>query len=70
VNVFEVLVFVLAVRMFGVSALTICFGLASGNYTFDGSAFYVLFQKVSVCGVNVWGVGFDFGFTFKVRLRV
>jgi len=26
-------------------ALTTCLGFASRDYTFDGSAFYVLFQK-------------------------
>jgi len=35
-----------AVRMFGGSSLTISFGLASRDYTFDMSAFYALFQKV------------------------
>jgi len=32
--------------------------LASRDYTFDGSAFYVLFQNVS-------GIGLGFGFTFR-----
>ena len=37
-----------AVRLFDGSSLTISFGLASREYTFDMSAFQVLFQKVSV----------------------
>jgi len=35
-----------AVRLFGSSALTISFGSACRGYTFDRSAFNVLFQKV------------------------
>jgi len=35
-----------AVRVFINSAPSICFGLVGRDYTFDGSAFYVLFQKV------------------------
>jgi len=35
-----------AVRLFVGSALTISFGLACRGYTFDRSAFDVLFQKV------------------------
>jgi len=35
----------------GGSALTFCFGFAVvRDYTFDGNAFYVLFQKVSGLG--------------------
>ena len=46
VNIVEWLVSMPAVRMFGGSSLTISFGLASRDYTFDMSAFYALFQKV------------------------
>jgi len=35
-----------AVGLFVSSALTISLGLACRDYTFDGSAFNVLFQKV------------------------
>ena len=43
-----------AVRVFSGSACTICYGLAGRDYTFDGSAFYVLFQKLP-------GLGFTLG---------
>jgi len=46
VNIVEWLVSVPAVRLFVDSALTISFPLASRGYTFDRSAFNVLFQKV------------------------
>ena len=48
-----------AVRLFVGSALTISFGLACRRYTFDRSAFNVLFQKVSALG---WGCMFKFQF--------
>ena len=40
-NIFEWLVSMPAVRGFGGSSLTISFGLASRDYTFDRSTFYV-----------------------------
>jgi len=46
-----------AVRVFSSSAINICFGLAGRDHTFDGSAFYTLFQKVS---------GLGLGLTFRV----
>jgi len=46
VNIVGWLVSIPAVRMFLDSALTISFGLACRGYTFDRSAFNVLFQKV------------------------
>ena len=45
-TVVEWLVSMLAVRLFVGSALTISFSLACRGYTFDRSAFNVLFQKV------------------------
>ena len=44
-NIVEWFVSMPAVRMFDGSFLTISFGLASRDYTFDMSALYVLFQK-------------------------
>jgi len=46
VNIVEWFVSMPAVRLFVGSALTISFGLACKGYTFDRSAFNVLFQKV------------------------
>ena len=46
VNIVEWLVSMPAVRLFVGSALSISFGLACRGYTFDRSAFNVLFQKV------------------------
>jgi len=46
VNVVERLVSMPAVRFFVGSVLTISFGLACRSYTFDRSAFNVLFQNV------------------------
>jgi len=46
VTIVEWLVSMPAVRLFARSALTISFGLACRGYTFDRSAFNVLFQKV------------------------
>ena len=46
VNIFECLVSMPAVRLFVGDALTIVFGLACRGYTFDRSAFNVLFQNV------------------------
>ena len=46
VNVVEWLVSMPAVRVFVGSALTLSFDLACRDYTFDRSAFYVLFQNV------------------------
>jgi len=46
VNIVEWLVSLPAVRVFVGSSLTISFGFASGDYTFDMSVFQVLFQKV------------------------
>jgi len=46
VNTVEWLVCMAVVRLFFGSALTISFGLACRGYTFDTSAFNVLFQKV------------------------
>ena len=46
VNTVEWLVCMAVVRLFVGSALTISFGLACKGYTFDRSAFNVLFQKV------------------------
>jgi len=45
VNIVEWLVPMLAVRLFVGSAITISFGLACRGYTFNRSAFDVLFQK-------------------------
>jgi len=53
------LVSVPAVRVFSGSGLATCFDLASRGYTFVGSAFCVLFQKVS---------GLSLVLTFKVRV--
>jgi len=46
VNTVEWFVSMPAVRLFVGSALTITFGLACRGYTFDRSAFNILFQKV------------------------
>ena len=46
VNIVECLVSVPAVRLFIGSVLTISFGLACRNYTFNRSAFNVVFQNV------------------------
>jgi len=46
VNIVEWLVSTTAVRAFVGSDLTLFLGLASRGYTFDRSAFYVLFQNV------------------------
>jgi len=46
VNIVEWLVSMPDVRLFVGSALTNSFGLACRGYTFDRSAFNVLFQKV------------------------
>jgi len=46
----ECLMSMSAVRVFINFAPSRCFGLVSRDYTFDGSAFYVLFQKVSGLG--------------------
>jgi len=46
VNTVEWLVCMSVMRLFVGSALTITFGLACRGYTFDRSAFNVLFQKV------------------------
>jgi len=46
VNVVERLVSMPAVRFFVSSVLTISFGLACRSYTFNRSAFNVLFQNV------------------------
>jgi len=46
VNIVEGLVSMAAVRLFVGPALTISFGLGSRDYTFDMSAFQLLFQKV------------------------
>ena len=56
-NVVHWLVSIPAVQAVLGSALTICFSLASRDYTFDGSAFYLLFYKVS---------GLGLGFMFRV----
>jgi len=48
VNIVEWLVSMPAVRLFVSSALSISFGLARTGYTFDRSAFNVVFQKVRV----------------------
>ena len=53
VNIVEWFVSMPAVRLFACSALTISFGSACRGYTFDRSAFNVLFQKVQ-------GLGFTF----------
>jgi len=45
-NIVEWLMSMPVVRVFVGSSLTISFGLASRDYTFDMSAFQVLFQKV------------------------
>jgi len=39
-----------AVLVFSSSALTLCFGLAGKDHTFDGRAFDVLFKKNQVQG--------------------
>ena len=57
VNTVEWLMCMPAVRLFVGFALTISFGLACTGYTFDRSAFIVLFQKVQ---------GLGFGFMFRV----
>jgi len=58
-----------AVRLFVSSALTISFGLAGRGYTFDRSAFNVLFQKVqglrSGCSLCL-----SFGWGFIVSVEV
>ena len=43
-NVVKALVSMLAVRVFSSSALTLCFGLAGEDPTFDGRAFYVSYS--------------------------
>jgi len=48
VNIVEWLLSMPAVRLFVGSALTISFGLACRGYTFDMSAFNVLFRKFMV----------------------
>jgi len=47
-NVVEVLVSMPAVRVSSAAALTLCFGLAGRDHTFDGRAFHVLFKKIQV----------------------
>jgi len=37
-----------AVCVFSSSALTLCFGLRGKDRTFDGRAFYILFEKIQV----------------------
>ena len=37
-----------AVHMFSSSALTLCFGIAGRDHTFDGGAFCVLLEKIQV----------------------
>ena len=37
-----------AVHVFNSSALTLCFGLAGKDRTFDGRAFNVLLEKIQV----------------------
>jgi len=39
-----------AVRVFSSSALTLSFGFAGKDHTFDGKAFDVLFKKIQVLG--------------------
>jgi len=56
VNIVEWLGPMPAVRLFVGSALTISFGLACRGYTFDRSAFNVLFQKI-------WGLRLGFIFS-------
>jgi len=50
-----------AVRVFSSFILTLCFGLAGRDHTFDGRAFHVLFKKDSVLGL---------GFSFRVQFRI
>ena len=57
-----------AVRLFVGSALTISFGLACRDYTFDGSAFNVLLKKFKVQAYRVclsFGLRFILGFRFR-----
>jgi len=37
-----------AVRVVSSSALTLCFGLAGKDHTFDGRAFDVFFKKIQI----------------------
>ena len=47
-NVVKVLVSMPTVHVFSSSALTLCFGLAGKDHTFDGRAFYVHLEKIQV----------------------
>ena len=37
-----------AVHMFSIAALTLCFGIAGEDHTFDGTVFHVLLEKIQV----------------------
>jgi len=50
-----------AVGVFSSSDLTLCFGLAGKDHTFDGRGFDVLFKKIQVQGQC-------FGFSFRIQL--
>ena len=47
-NVVKVLMSMSVVHVFSSSALTLCFGLAGKDHTFDGRDFYVLLKKIQV----------------------
>jgi len=69
VNIVECLVSMLAVRLFVGSVLTISFGLACRDYTFNRNAFNALFQKVSGLCLGCifkcpFSVAFRLGFWF------
>jgi len=61
VNVVNVLASMPAVGVFSSSDLTLCFGLAGKDHTFDGRGFDVLFKKIQVQGQC-------FGFSFRIQL--
>jgi len=61
VNIVKVLVSMPAVHAFSSSALTLCFGLAGKDHTFDGRAFDVLLKRFRI-RLNVSGLTFGFKF--------
>ena len=65
-NIVKVLVFMPAMTVFSSTALTLCFGLAGRDHTFDGRAFHVLLQKDSSLGLGLMFRGLVFGFCLRV----
>ena len=71
VNIVEWLVSIPSVRLFFGSAITIFFGIACRGYTFDRTAFNILFKKVQRSGLGfMQGVCLSFGLGFTFRVQV